>query len=126
MKHLQFTCSLRDEATPLPHFWEHSVGWLMLEVGPGHDEPQPDGHRHDPTCTKWANTSDNGTCLNFLASRFLGADYELGENAYESVCPCGASPRMHSAWNISQEAALRPAPEATAGLVWRRGLAARR
>ena len=98
----------------------------MLEVGPGHDEPQPDGHRHDPTCTKWANTSDNGTCLNFLASRFLGADYELGENAYESVCPCGTSPQMHPAWNISQEAALGPAPEATAGLVWRRGLAAQR
>lgn len=26
MKHLQFACSLWDEATPLPHFWEHTVG----------------------------------------------------------------------------------------------------
>ena len=26
MKHLQFSCSLWDEATPLPHFWEHTVG----------------------------------------------------------------------------------------------------
>ena len=26
MKHLQFTCCLWDEATTLPHFWEHTVG----------------------------------------------------------------------------------------------------
>ena len=26
MKHLQFTCSLWDEAATLPHFWEHTVG----------------------------------------------------------------------------------------------------
>ena len=26
MMHLQFSCSLWDEATPLPHFWEHTVG----------------------------------------------------------------------------------------------------
>jgi xylan 1,4-beta-xylosidase len=26
MKHLQFSCSLWDEAIPLPHFWEHTVG----------------------------------------------------------------------------------------------------
>ena len=26
MKHPRFTCSLWDEATALPHFWEHTVG----------------------------------------------------------------------------------------------------
>lgn len=26
MKHLQFSCSLWDKTTPLPHFWEHTVG----------------------------------------------------------------------------------------------------
>lgn len=26
MKHLQFSCCLWDEATALPHFWEHTVG----------------------------------------------------------------------------------------------------
>ena len=26
MKYIQFTCSLSDKSTPLPHFWEHTVG----------------------------------------------------------------------------------------------------
>lgn len=26
MNHLQFACSLWDEAAPLPHVWEHTVG----------------------------------------------------------------------------------------------------
>ena len=26
MKHPQFSCSVSDESTALPHFWEHTVG----------------------------------------------------------------------------------------------------
>jgi hypothetical protein len=61
MKHPQFSCSLWDEATALPHFWEHTVGSghasLALRGGP----PQV------PVCT----TKGLQPCARMMASGLL-------------------------------------------------------